>query len=82
MRKNATELPSAGQHRAAVRAVQILKIQEVVEMTKLSKASIYRLSAQRLFPASRKIGIRSAGWIRSEIESFLADRPSGVRLVK
>ncbi|KAB0670595.1 AlpA family phage regulatory protein [Oryzomonas sagensis] len=38
-----------------------------------SRSNIYRLEAAGLFPHRRKIGKRAVGWLRSEVEAWLAN---------
>jgi len=53
---------------------QILKLPEVKSITSLSRSSVYRLITQGSFPKQIKLSERSSGWIKSEIEQWLADR--------
>ena len=53
---------------------QILKLSEVKRITGLSASSIYRGAANRTFPPPVKIGERSSGWIKSEVEQWLQAR--------
>jgi len=46
-------------------------------MTGLSRMTIYRLERAGLFPARRKLGENSVGWIDEEIASWIDSRPSG-----
>lgn len=57
--------------------IQILRLKTVCQKTGLSKASIYRLMKQGLFPQSRKIGLRATGWLADEIDTFLISRETG-----
>ena len=56
------------------RAPKVLRINQVIEMIGLSKASIYRLAKLGKFPKSFKIGISAVGWLQSEIEMWIAER--------
>jgi len=53
---------------------QILKLSEVKLITGLSASSIYRGAANGTFPKPIKIGERSSGWIKSEVEQWLQER--------
>lgn len=55
-------------------ANHILKIKEVKSLTKLSKASVYRLAKLGEFPSPIKLGERSSGWVSSEIEAWIESR--------
>ncbi|MCD1625393.1 AlpA family phage regulatory protein [Seohaeicola saemankumensis] len=48
-----------------------MKIDEVVVMTRFSRAKIYRLIKKGDFPAQRKIGV-SARWLASEVREWMA----------
>lgn len=52
---------------------KILKIDEVVELTKLSKSTIYLMARQGQFPAPMKLGKRSSGFFEHEIEAWMQD---------
>jgi len=53
---------------------QILKLSEVKLITGLSGSSIYRGAANGTFPKQIKLGERSSGWIKSEVEQWLQER--------
>lgn len=53
---------------------QILKLSEVKLITGLSGSSIYRGAANGKFPKQIKLGERSSGWIKSEVELWLKER--------
>lgn len=53
-----------------------LKISQVVELTGRSTASIWRDEKAGRFPKRRRIGIRSVGWLSSEIEAWIESRPT------
>jgi prophage regulatory protein len=50
-------------------------MKQVVTMTGLSRMTIYRLEAAGLFPARRKLGTNSVGWIEEDIAAWIASRP-------
>lgn len=52
----------------------ILKIREVCELIKLSKATVYRLEAARKFPQRVKLSARAVGWKSSAVMEWLANR--------
>lgn len=54
--------------------MQLIRLPEVIEMTALSRSSIYRLMKKRDFPKSVKIGGRAVAWILEEIEKWLEER--------
>ena len=54
--------------------MKLLKLKDVIAMTSLSKASVYRQMKDGKFPASVKIGPRSVAWVSSEIESWIEEK--------
>lgn len=53
---------------------QILKLSEVKRITGMSGSSIYRGAANGTFPKQIKLGERSSGWLKSEVEDWLQER--------
>ena len=53
---------------------RILRRPEVLRLTGLSTASIYRLMAQGAFPKPKKLGVRAVGWVAVEVEAWLESR--------
>lgn len=51
----------------------IMKRQEVVAATGMCYTSIYNKEKVGKFPARRKLGTRSVGWIRQEVEAWIND---------
>jgi len=43
--------------------MKLLKLKDIIAMTSLSKASVYRQMKDGKFPASVKIGPRSVAWV-------------------
>ena len=59
------------------RKPQILRLREVVEMTGLSRTTIWRRVRARDFPPPLTLGAppaRAAGWLRTEVEDWLRGR--------
>ena len=54
---------------------RILKLKEVRQLTRLSKATIYRLLNAEAFPRPVRLSERAVGWIASEITEWIAARP-------
>jgi prophage regulatory protein len=48
----------------------------VVHMTGLCRATIYRMIAEKRFPAQVRIGTRAVGWRWSDLERWSSDRTS------
>lgn len=67
-----------GMRRSENMKVKIVRIKEVVSITGLSRATIYRYMDENTFPRSISLGKNSVGWIESEIyqwvENLVADR--------
>jgi prophage regulatory protein len=51
---------------------RFLRLPEVERRTGLGRSSIYRYVNRGLFPRSVKLGVRSIGFVESEIEAWLA----------
>jgi len=58
---------------------QIIKLPEVKKITKLSASSVYRKAVDGTFPTPIKIGDRSSGWLKSEIDQWLEERIAASR---
>ena len=57
---------------------RILRIEDVLEMTGLSRSSLYRRVKDGTFPASLRLGgetSRAVGWLQSEVADWIASRP-------
>ena len=54
---------------------RMLHIEEVMEMTGLSRATIYRKMGKGQFPRPLKLGDRAVRWRQSEVEGWLASLP-------
>jgi len=48
----------------------LLKINEVLTLLKISKATLYKMIAKGQFPAPKKIG-KSSRWLEEDIENFV-----------
>jgi len=53
------------------RGLKVLRAKDVVEMTGLSRSSIYQKVTCDQFPKQIKLGARAAGWIRDEVVDWL-----------
>jgi prophage regulatory protein len=54
--------------------MRYIRIKEVVELTGLSRASIYRYMDEGGFPKQVSLGKRSVGWVDQELEAWLKER--------
>ena len=53
---------------------RILRLREVCEVTGLAKSTIRRAELAHTFPRRRRIGLRSVGWLESQVQAWLASR--------
>ena len=53
----------------------VLRLPQVSELVKLSRATIYRMIKRNEFPSPIQIGLRSVGWLPNEINIWLESRP-------
>lgn len=54
--------------------MRLIKLKEVLNLTALSRASVYRMMADGKFPSSVSLGERSVGWVEEEILSWIEER--------
>jgi prophage regulatory protein len=54
---------------------RLLRLPEVIELTALSRSSIYAAVSRGTFPAPFRLGARAVGWRHCDIEHWLAERP-------
>ena len=54
--------------------IKIIKLPEVIEITTLSRASIYRLIADGDFPKQVKLSTRACAWVEQDVLDWLNDR--------
>lgn len=57
--------------------LNIIKLPELVQKTKISRAAIYAMMARDEFPCPVRLGRRAVGWRVEDIESWIAARPEG-----
>lgn len=53
---------------------RIIRLPEVKQRTGLSRSSIYAYIKVGTFPKQCRIGVRSAGWLESDIDGWIDDR--------
>ncbi|MDQ1886484.1 AlpA family transcriptional regulator [Aeromonas salmonicida] len=51
--------------------MKLIKLKDVVEMTTLSKATIYRLMKKGKFPCAIRLGAKAVAWKLSEIIEWI-----------
>ncbi len=59
-------------------ATRLLHLRSVIELTSLSRTTIYRLQARGAFPASVPLGGRVA-WVEAEVEAWCLERVAAHR---
>ena len=52
----------------------ILRLPQVREYTGLSRSTIYALIQEKKLKAPIRLGARAVGWLKSDVEEFLAER--------
>jgi len=55
-------------------SVQFLRLPRVLEISGLSRASVYGMSKKGTFPAPIKLSERCSGWLRSDVEAWANGR--------
>jgi len=54
--------------------MRFIKIDQVSEITTLSRATIYRLIKKGTFPSQVKLAERSSGWVEQEVLDYLDNK--------
>ena len=54
----------------------LIRLNDVKNMTGLSRSSIYQFIADGKFPTQVRLGSRAVAWIRSEIEQWIEEKIS------
>ena len=57
--------------------MRVIRQDEAIRLTGLSRTSLWRLERAGLFPPRRRIGRQAVGWLASDIDEWLATRPRG-----
>lgn len=57
-------------------AIRIIRRAEVRDLTGLSDSSIGRLEERGEFPARRRLGPNAVGYLLTEVEDWIASRPT------
>lgn len=55
---------------------KIIRLNEVMDMTGLSRSTIYRMMEKGDFPKSTPLGERAIGWSMSEVQEWVQTRLS------
>ena len=56
-------------------AMKFLRIRQVMQLTGLSRMTLYRLELAGQFPKRRRLSENSVAWFESDIESWADSRP-------
>lgn len=57
------------------KAVRILRMKQLIERTRLSRATLYVLMAgDATFPRKIKLTARTVGWLESEVDAWITSR--------
>lgn len=57
-------------------AISILRLPEVRARTGLSRSTIYQRMSKGEFPSPVSLGDRAVGWVKQEVDQWIADRVS------
>ena len=57
---------------------RLLRLEEVLSHTGLSRSELYRKMQEGTFPGSVKVSERSVRWRESEVERWIEERPRTV----
>ena len=49
---------------------KLVRLPEVLEVTGLSKPTIYRMIAEKRFPKQKRIGLRAVAWLAQDIDRW------------
>ncbi len=56
--------------------MSLIRLKEVLEIVSCSKSTWHRWEAAGIAPKRRRLGTRAIGYLLSEIDEFLASRPT------
>jgi len=59
---------------------RILRLPDVKTRTGLSRSTIYALVKNECFPKYVSLGVRSVGWVESEVEAWIESRVNASRI--
>jgi prophage regulatory protein len=54
--------------------MRVLRLPAVSELTGLPRSTLYLYMKSNQFPKPVKLGLRSVGWIKEEVEDWLRER--------
>lgn len=53
---------------------RLIRIREVIVMTGLSRASVYRMIKKGEFPSQVKLSVRASAWVLGEVSAWVSSR--------
>ncbi len=53
---------------------RLIRLKEVISMTGLSRASVYRFISEDRFPTQIPLGYRCVAWVESEVQQWIDQR--------
>ncbi|MEL4428328.1 AlpA family transcriptional regulator [Shewanella mangrovisoli] len=54
--------------------MKLIKLKEVIEITCLTKATIYRMIKEGTFPKQLSLGDRAVAWVEKEVFNWVEER--------
>ena len=54
--------------------MRLIKIKEVIKMTSLSRATIYKYMADDSFPRPVSLGTKAVAWVEDEVENWIVEK--------
>lgn len=54
--------------------MNILKIEDVMDITKLGRSTIYAWINKKEFPSQIKLGRRASGWVEDDVLKWIQDK--------
>ena len=54
--------------------MKFIRTEEVINKTGMSRTSIWRMEKDGEFPCRRQLGLRSVGWLETEIDEWIESR--------
>jgi prophage regulatory protein len=55
-------------------STRLIRLKEVIAMTGLSRASVYKFVSENKFPAQISLGYRCVAWVESEVQQWIDQR--------
>ncbi len=54
--------------------IRLIRLNEVLAMTGLSRSGVYRSIEKQQFPKQVSLGDRAVAWVESEVQAWVIDR--------